>query len=175
MKSKFSLFVAALFLCFTMMTTVASAADVKIGVIDVQKIINGCKAGPGAQASFQKKVEAFQKGIKADRDALIKLKQEIDKKKSVWNEAKTKEKIVEYQKAGRALQVKEAGAQQSVQRIQAKELEPILKALEPVVEKYAKKNNYTVILEAKAGVVYYQEDTLVTDIIIKELDKAMAK
>lgn len=175
MKSKYSLFVAAVFLCFTMLTSVASAADVKIGVMDVQKIINGCKAGPKAQATFKKKVEEFQKAIKADRDALVKLKQEIDKKRSVWNDTKTKEKIAEYQKAGHALQIKEAGAQQALQRIQNKELEPILKALEPVVEKYAAKHKYTVILEAKAGVVYYAESTLITDIMIKELDKAMAK
>lgn len=173
MKSKYSLLVAALLLCFTMMSSGAMAADVKIGVMDVQKVINNCKAGPKAQASFKKKVEEFQKGIKADRDALVKLKQEIDKKKSVWNEAKTKEKIAAYQKAGRTLQMKEASAQQTLQRIQNKELEPILKALEPVVQKFAEKNKYTVILEAKAGVVYYDEDTLVTDIIIKELDKAM--
>lgn len=175
MKSKYSLLVATFFLCFTMMGSFASAADVKIGVMDVQKIINGCKAGPGAQASFKKKVEVFQNGMKADRDALVKLKQEIDKKKSVWNKTKTNEKIAEYQKAAVAFQTKEGRAQQNLQRIQAKELEPILKALEPVVEKYAEKNNYTVILEAKAGVIYYSEKILITDIIIKELDKAMAK
>ena len=58
--------------------------------------------------------------------------------------------------------------------LQDKELEPILKALETVVNKYGKDNGYTAIMDSKNGVVYFDEKIDISDVIIKKLNGALA-
>ncbi|MGL1932982.1 MAG: OmpH family outer membrane protein [Desulfotalea sp.] len=151
----------------------AFAANTKIGVMDVQKIITGCQAGPGAQAKFDASVKEFETKFKKEEESLLALQKEIDKKRSVWKKAKVTEKMTEYQTKARSLQAKRANSQLIVRKMQDEAIKPILKVLEGVVEKYGKANKYAVILEVKGGVVYYDKATLVTDKLIKELDKAM--
>lgn len=151
------------------------AASTKIGVMDVQKIITGCKAGPAAQAQFDAKLKAFEKDFKKEEEGLVALKKEIEKKQSVWSKEKAAEKMKEYQQIAKSLQSKRANSQMIVRRMQDEEIKPILKELEDVVEKFGKSNKYTAIFEAKAGVVYFDDSIIVTDKLIKALDKAMAK
>ena len=151
------------------------AASSKVGVIDVQKIVSGCKAGKAAGVRFENKMKEAQAKVQADKDNLEKLRAEIEKKKSVWSEDKTKQKVAEYQKAGRKLQEDFQQSRAKLKQLHDKELEPILKALERVVAEFGKKNAYTVILDVKGGVVYHDISARVTDDTLKKLDKAMAK
>jgi len=59
--------------------------------------------------------------------------------------------------------------------MQDKELEPILKSLENVVVKYGKDNGYTAIMDSKSGIVYFDKAVDISDVVVKELNKAMAK
>ncbi len=151
------------------------AAASKIGVMNVQKVVTTCKAGKAAGVRFEAKMKEAQEKLKKDGQALEKLKAEIEKKKSVWSEEKTKKKIGEYQRQFRALQMEGQESRANLKKLHDQELQPILKALEKVVAEYGKKNGYTVILDVKAGVVYHDPSVRVTDDILKNLDKAMAK
>jgi outer membrane protein len=82
--------------------------------------------------------------------------------------------VREYQKSGRELQAKTDDARFEMKQLQEKELEPILKALEKVVEKYGKENRYTVIMDSKNGVIYFDDALEVSDAITKKLNEAMA-
>lgn len=169
-KHILSAIIISLFLVFN-----AQAAATKVAVMDVQKIVTGCKAGKAAGVRFENKMKEAQAKVQADQDNLEKLKAEIEKKKSVWSEEKTNQKIAEYQKTGRKLQDDLQKSRAKLKQLHDKELEPILKALEKVVAEYGKTNGYTVILDIKSGVVYHDISARVTDDILKKLDKAMAK
>ena len=106
------------------------AADLKIGVINVQKIIVSCVSGKAAKERFDVKMKELQ--------------------------AKTED------------------ARFEMKQLQDKELEPILKALEKVVEKYGKEKGYTAILDSKNGVVYFNETIEISDAIVQKLNEAMA-
>ncbi len=61
-----------------------------------------------------------------------------------------------------------------MKQLQDKELEPILKSLEKVVETYGKDQGYTMILDSKNGVIFFDKTIDLSDSIVKLLDKAMA-
>ena len=59
-----------------------------------------------------------------------------------------------------------------MKKLQGKEVEPILKALERVVEKYGKEKGYSAILEARNG-LYFDDSIDITDTIVKKLNESM--
>ena len=152
----------------------AIAADVKLGVMNVQKIIVSCKAGQAAKERFDVKMKDLQSSFKDEEADLKKLQAEIKKKSSAWSEEKKAEKVREFQKNGRELQAKTEDARFEMKQLQDKELEPILKALEKVVESYGKDQGYTMILDSKNGVIFFDKTIDLSDSIVKLLDKAMA-
>jgi outer membrane protein len=158
--------------CFT--TQNGFAADLKIAVINVQKIIVSCDSGKAAKERFDTKMKELQGSFKKEEEALKVLQDEIKKKSSAWSEEKKAEKMREFQKNGRELQAKTDDARFEMKQLQDKELEPILKALEKVVEKYGKEKGYTAILDSKNGVVYFDDSIEVSDTIVKKLNEAMA-
>jgi outer membrane protein len=151
------------------------SADLKIGIMNVQKIIVECDAGKAAKGRFDLKMKELQSTFKTEEEALKELQAEIKKKSSAWSEEKKAEKVREFQKSGRELQAKTEDARFEMKNLQDKELEPILKALEQIVNKYGKDNGYTAIMDAKNGVIYFDEAIDISDTIVKKLNGALAK
>lgn len=150
-------------------------AEVKVGVMNIQKIIALSDAGKAAKKKFEAKMSTLQEKFKKEQQALVDLRQEIAKKGSAWSEEKKTAKAREFQKMQRELKEKNDDANFELKQLQEKEFEPILKALEGVVNDFGKKNGYTVILDTKMGAIYFDESADVTDALVKELNKAMAK
>jgi outer membrane protein len=165
--------VAVLFVCVGLVVAECPAAEMKIGVINVQKVLLTCEAGKKAKEKVDAKMKELQGTFKQDEDALKALQDEIKKKSSAWSEEKKAEKVREYQKNGRELQVKTDDAKFEMKQLQDKEVEPILKALEKIVEKFGKEKGYTAVLESRNG-LYFDDSIDVTDTIIKKLNEAMA-
>jgi outer membrane protein len=151
------------------------AAEMKIGVMNVQKIIVQCEAGKTGKVRFDQKMKELQGRFKGEEDTLMALQKEIEKKSSAWSEETKSAKIRDFQKMKRELQAKTEDARFELKQLQDKELEPILKALEGVVVKYGKENGYTAILDSKNGVIYHNPAIEIDDIIIKELNKSMGR
>ena len=164
--------ITLLLVCFA--ATGCFAADLKFGVMNVQKIIIECDAGKEAKGRFDKKMKELQTSFKSEEESLKVLQAEIKKKSSAWSEEKKAEKAREFQKSGRELQAKTEDARFEMKRMQDKELEPILKALEKVVDKYGKGNKYTAILDSKSGVVYFDGSIDISETLVKKLNEAMA-
>jgi outer membrane protein len=159
-------------LCFA--ATSCFSADLKIGIMNVQKIIIECEAGKAAKGRFDVKMKELQSTFKGEEQALKELQDEIKKKSSAWSEEKKAEKVREFQKSGRELQAKTEDARFEMKSLQDKELEPILKALEKIVDTYGKENKYTAILDSKNGVIYFDEKIDISDAIVKKLNGALA-
>jgi len=151
------------------------AADLKIGVMNVQKIIVECDAGKEAKSRFAQKMEELKSSFKEEENALKELQDEIKKKSSAWSEEKKAEKIRVFQKNGRDLKAKTDDARFEMKQLQDKELEPILKALEKVVDTFGKENEYTTIMDSKSGVIYFDKKVDISDVIVQKLNEAMVK
>ncbi len=155
--------------------SVASAAELKIGVMNVQKVLLDSVSGKSAKNLFEAKAKELKGKFQNDENALTAMQQEIEKKSSAWSAEKKEAQVREYQKKGREYQVKTEDARFELKQLQDKELEPILKTLQTVVEAYGKKNGYTVILDSKAGVLYANSAVDISADLTRALDQAMKK
>lgn len=174
MASRRNLLVGLVFALVCFAADSCLSAELKIGVMNVQKIIVECESGKAAKGRFDTKMKELQSGFKAEEDALKELQAEIKKKSSAWSEEKKAEKVREFQKNGRELQAKTEDARFEMKKMQDTELEPILKALEKVVDDYGKDNGYTAIFDSKNSVIYFDKSVDLSDIIIKKLNGALA-
>jgi outer membrane protein len=156
-------------------TSVVNGAELKIGVMNVQKVLLESVSGKAAKGMFDNKAKELKAKFQSEENALTAMQQEIEKKSSAWSAEKKETQVREYQKKGREFQVKTEDARFELKQLQDKELEPILKTLQTVVEGYGKQNGYTVILDSKIGVLYSNSAIDVTAELTKALDQAMKK
>lgn len=155
--------------------SVASAAEMKIGVMNVQKVLLDSVAGKSARAAFETKAKELKGKFANEENALKAMQEDIDKKSSAWSPEKKDAQMREFQKKGREFQAKTEDARFELKQLQDKELEPILKTLQTVVDDFGKRNGYTVILDSKIGVLYSSSAIDVSAELTKSLDAAMKK
>jgi outer membrane protein len=148
------------------------AADVKIGVMNIQKVISQSENGQKAQKRFESRVKELQSKFKPEEEALIALRKDIEKKSSAWSEEVKSEKIREYQKMEREFRSKTEDARFEMKQMQDKELEPILKALQTIVEKIGKEGGYTMIVEMRSG-LYFDKSIDLSDTIVNRLNATL--
>lgn len=158
---------------FTLESGTAQAETQKIGVMNIQKVLLESDAGRKAKGIFEKRMKELQDTFKGDQDKLMALQQEIEKKSSAWSKDKKASKIRELQKGQRDMQAKSEDAKMELKQLQDKELEPILKMLQTVVDSYGQKNGYSVILDSKVAVLYVDPAIDVSEAVKKELDKRL--
>lgn len=174
-KGLSTLLAFSLFLFFSVVSVSSTiAADMKVGVMNVQKVLVTSVSGKAAKEKFDQKMQDLQSKFKAEEQELVDMQGEIEKKSSAWSEETKQLKVREFQKKRRELQEKSEDARFELKTLQDKELAPILKALEGVVDTYGKNNGFTLILDSKAGVIYFSDAVDITDQLVKELDAAMA-
>ena len=154
LKGLSALVVCSLVLFFSLASIESTdAAEMKVGVMNVQQVLVNSVSGKAAKDKFDQKMQDLQSKFKAEEQELVDMQGEIEKKSSAWSEETKQLKVREFQD---------------------KELAPILKALEGVVDTYGKNNSFTLILDSKAGVIYFSDAVDITDELVKELDSAMA-
>ena len=175
MSHKFNIALASCILFIALLGgSSALAAEVKIGIMDVQKVLVNCAAGKAAKTQFDNKMQELQATFKNEEATLLEMKRDIEMKSSAWSEETRQAKIREFQKKQRETQEKAEDARFELQGMRDKELAPIVQALEKVVATYGDANGYTVILDSKAGVVFFAEGIDISNKLIIELDAAMA-
>jgi len=152
------------------------AAEAKIGVINGQKILWTCTAGAKVKTKLDEKIKGFQEKFKAEEQALVSLKNEIQKKSSVWSKDKKDEKVLEFNRKRRDIQTKQEDARAEINHLKESELQPVIEQIKKGLEKYGKAHGYTVILDSTSGAVPYVSNAVdITDDLVKDLDKSMAK
>ena len=153
----------------------AFSAEMKIGLMNLQKVLADSTAGKAAREKIESKQKELQEKLQAEENELKELQKEIEKKSSAWSEETKKEKALEFQKRRRELKAKSEDARFELKSLQETELEPILKSLEKVVQEYGAANGYTIILEMRAGLPYHDPAIDVSAKLVEELDKVTAK
>jgi outer membrane protein len=148
------------------------AAEQKIAVVTMQKVMKESVAGKGATAELEKKFKVLQAGLKKQQDAVKAFKDEMDKKASLLSDEAKSEKDREYKKLLRELKEKSDDAQFEMRQEESKVMEPILKELEKVINNLAKEKDYSLILEYNMPGIYYASSTIdITNEVVKAYDK----
>ena len=154
----------------------AHAADLKIGVIEPQKVLDGTRNGKKIKDSLQEYVKSRQKIIDLEEEELKKIEEDLVKQSAVLSADGKKEKEETFRKRMMEYQRKVAQLNQEVQNKKKEVLEEFNKGLEQIVKGIADKEKLSLVVEkgdngAGALVVYSHPSLDITDRVIKELDK----
>ena len=142
-------------------------AEMKIGVVDLQKAMELSEEGQKAKAVFQKKVERVQSDLKAKQDELAMLKEEIDRQSLLLSEEARIEKQSSYQIGLKDFKRLYEDAQEELRREDAKLSEKILKELQTIIEDFGEKQKYDLILEkTQSGLMHRNSNLDITSKII---------
>lgn len=172
----------ALVFSLTMWAVSASAAaqPMKIGVINLQYIMANSKFAKTIQAQLQAKGEDLQKNVQKERDKYDALKNEIDKKKTVWSQEILQEKVRELQKIEEYGKIVSRDATYELQTLEKKLMGPVLNELGTIINDYGKREGFTMIMDntgqgARSGLLYVDATLDISEKILKELDAVLAK
>ncbi len=150
-------------------------AEVKIGVVEPQKILDGTKAGKKIKDSLQEYVKARQKVIDMEEEDLKKMEEDLVKQGAVLSPDAKKDKEEKFRQKMGEYQRKVQQLNQEVQVKKKETLDEFNKGLEQVIRGIADKEKISLIVEkgdsgAGALVIYSHPSLDLTDRVIKELD-----
>jgi outer membrane protein len=151
----------------------ASAQQIKIGFVDLQRALNDSSAGKKAKEEFKKQVERLQVDLKAQKDRLDALKEQLEKKALVMKDDERRNLEKDYQKKLRDFELSYKDSQAELQMRDNELTADLLKQLQVVIEKFGKDGNYTIILEqASSSVLYGSPEIDLTDQIIEAYNRS---
>ena len=154
----------------------AVAADLKIGVLEPQKVLDGTRNGKKIKDSLQEYLKSRQKIIDLEEEELKKIEEDLVKQSAVLSAEAKKDKEESFRKRYMEYQRKVNQLTQEVQNKKKEVLEEFNKSLEQIVKTIADKEKLSLVVEkgdngAGALVVYSHPSLDITDRVIKELDK----
>ena len=164
--------IAAFF--FAAAAKAAEKADVvRIGVVDIQKVIIESKGGKDVRAQIEGEMGGKRKLLSEKEDSLRKLRSEIDK--GGLSDAEKKEKDERFQKEARELKrlrdETEAGLREMDKDIGGKLIGEILE----IVKKAGEEGKYAIILEKDSRILYMPNTIDITGKVIEKYDGQKVK
>jgi outer membrane protein len=152
---------------------IAAAADVKFAVVDIQKFQEGSVAFQKVRAEIKARFEALQEKLDREREALMKLDEELKKQSMMLSLDAQEDKQRELEKKRRYYKYLQEDFSQEIKALEVDAIKKTMKELETVVKDIAKKEGYTLILERRTlGLMYYDPSVDITDKVIKGYDEA---
>jgi len=154
---------------------VRASEPIKIAILDLQKCLDQSEAGKKAKKLLQDKSERIKKDLSLKRDELKKNRDEFTKKASVLNADARREKEKELIRKEEDFRDLVREKEEEMRKDEYNAMQPLLNDLFEVTSKLAKDENYTLILEAKSGVVYFNKSIEITDKVIKLFNEGKPK
>jgi outer membrane protein len=153
----------------------ALAADVaKIGIVDLQRVLETSDAGKSAQVSIKKQKETMEKDLKQKGAEIDQLRQRLERESMVMSKEAREEKEREYRiKLGdfKSLQKKYT---EELQSLEKKLVGQIQEDVFSMVNEIGKKEGYLLII-SRIGVLYSPNSIDVTDKLIQQLNAKFAQ
>ena len=156
-------------------TAVAQGTGVKVGVIDVQRIVGESAVGKESLARVQKVQQSKQEELVKRQKELRDLEQKISEQNKALSEEALEKVQKDYQ--GKALDLKrfQDDAQRELEETQRRELGELEKRIMPVIDAVAKEKNLQMVFSvADAGVVWAYPGLDVTSDVIKRFDQMVS-
>lgn len=145
------------------------AANLKIGLIDTQKIIQQSKAAKKAREAFTKDVEAKRNLFQEKQNEVRTLAEELQKGGQGMTPEVRKEKSDNLEREDKELRRLKTDLEDELKKKDMELTSKLLKEINDIVQDYRKKENYTLILERKS-VVAADDAIDITDKIIRLYD-----
>jgi len=147
------------------------AHEIKIAVIDVNKVLNQSEAGKVAMKKMEARYEELKKDIDKRQDEAMKLKDEIDKQKVMLGKDKLKEKEDALAAKIADLRRVTQESEREMQERQGELTRDVLKQIEAHVDTVVKAEKYDLVLERSAGIVHVVDHMDITNRVLELVNK----
>lgn len=168
---KYWLVVAALALSASF---VSAQERVKIGFIDIQRVIAESQAGKRAKDRFQAQVKKAEGDLQKERQDLERIRNDIDKKGPLLKEEERRNMEADFQKRSVNLQRTLGDYQQDLRQKESQMMSDILKELEVIVNEVGKADKFTLILE-RSQILYSDQGIDITNKVIETFNSRTKK
>ena len=153
----------------------AIAADVaKIGVANLQRILETSNQGKSAQDEIKKQKDKMEVELKQKGGEIEELRNQLERESMVMSKEKREEKEREIRIKLNDFKSLQKRYRTELQNLEKKLVNALLKEVSDLVEEIGKKEGYLLIIN-NAGVMYSPKAINITDKVIKELNARFAK
>jgi outer membrane protein len=147
---------------------------VKIGYIDIQKVVSESQAGKRARDRFQAQVKKAEADIQKERQEFDRLKADLDKKGPLLKDEERRSLEADLQKRSVNLQRSMSDYQRDLQAKNNEMMAEILKELEKIVSEVGKAEKFTLILE-RSQILYSDQGIDITNKVIETYNSRAKK
>ena len=151
------------------------AADVaKIGVVDLQRVMETSDAGKAAQAQIKKQKEKMEADLKAKGTEIEQISQRLEREAMVMSKESREEKEREARIKLNDFKTLQKKYRSSLQALEKKLVTELRDDTIALVDEIGKKEGYLLII-TRVGVLYSPNSIDITDQLIKRLNDRYAK
>jgi outer membrane protein len=151
---------------FILLAVPAGAQQIKIGLIDVQKVLTESNSGKKAREKFQAQVKKTEADLLKQKQEMEKLKADMDKKGPLLKDDDRKNIEKELQRKYVTYQQDMRDLQEELQQKERAMTAEILKELETVVTEVGKNEKFTLILE-RSQLLYSDQAVDITTKVVE--------
>jgi outer membrane protein len=151
------------------------AADVaKIGVVDLQRVMETSDAGKAAQAQIKKQKEQMEADLKKKGTEIEQISQRLEREAMVMSKESREEKEREARIKLNDFKTLQKKYRSSLQELEKKLVTELRDDTIALVDEIGKKEGYLLII-TRVGVLYSPNSIDITDQLIKRLNERYAK
>ena len=151
-------------------------ADVKIGYVDSNEIMNNFDEVRQVQADLEKEQRRLESEFNELVFGLDSLKQDYERQRLLMSDTRRNEKeneVANKEKSVQKFQLDKFGPEGEIYRIQNELLKPVLAKIDAAIQKVGSERGYDFILDAMSGALLYALDSHnLTEDVMDELAKA---
>jgi outer membrane protein len=163
-----------LILLGTSWTTVMAQDRMKIGYIDVRRVVAESAAGKRAGERLQIQVKKAEADTLKERQELERLRSDLEKKAPLLKEEERRSLESDFQKRSVNLQRTMSDLQQEIQAKEREMMQSILKDLEGVVVEVGKAEKFTLILD-RSQILFADQGIDITNKVIETFNSRAKK
>lgn len=149
-------------------------SQMKIGVIDVRRVVSDSAAGKRAGERLQTQVKKAEADTLKERQDLERLRNDLDKKGPLLKEEERRNLEMDFQKRSVTLQRTMGDLQQELQLKEREMMQDILKDLEGVVNDLGKAEKFTLILD-RSQILFSDQSVDITNKVIETFNTKSKK
>ena len=158
---------------FLLFPVAVSAAEAKIGVINIQFLMENSDPGRQAMTELRGKVQSMKANVEKQKKEITKLQEEMKKQSLVLSQEAKQDREIEFKRKVRDFQDMTRDYDRTMRTEQERLTKPIFELAIEVIQEFGKRHKYTMMMDSRtSGLVYASEDMDVTKEVVVELNRA---
>jgi outer membrane protein len=174
MKAVKCTFAISLLILFFFTNSLLAADVAKIGVIDLQKVLETSTAGKSIQAQLKNQKDKMESDLKQKGSEIEKLSKRLERESMVMGKDMREEKEREQRIKINDFKAIQKRYRSDLQKLEVELMNQLQKDIKEIVDEIGKKEGYLLIIN-KYTVLYSPGPIDITDDLIKELNAKTAK